>query len=45
LADTRGVTALEYGIIAAMLAFVLILIFSHLGTALMAAGQPIFNAL
>ena len=45
LTDRRGVTALEYGIIAAMLAFVLILVFERLGATLMAAGAPIFNAL
>ena len=32
--DTRGITALEYGIIASALAFVLIAAFSSLGTPL-----------
>jgi Flp pilus assembly pilin Flp len=43
--DSHAVTALEYGIIAGVLALVLILIFERFGTALMLAGEPIFNAL
>jgi Flp pilus assembly pilin Flp len=43
--DRRAVTALEYGILAAALAFVLILIFEYLGNVLATVGTPIFNAL
>ncbi len=32
--DRRGITALEYGIIAGWLAFVIVLAFANLGTAL-----------
>jgi Flp pilus assembly pilin Flp len=43
--DRRAVTALEYGIIAAMLAFVLIAIFQHLGNTLLVIGAQIFAVL
>jgi len=33
-ADRRGITALEYGIIAGWLAFVIVVAFANLGTAL-----------
>jgi Flp pilus assembly pilin Flp len=43
--DRRAVTALEYGIIASALAFLLMAIFARLGTSISAALQGVGNSI